>query len=88
MEWRKLDFETQGVRHEGKRKLLRQIRNTDTTAGSYDLEFLCSKMQIKRNRAIYDMELRELDFESLDVRHEGKGKLVPQMRSTHTTTCD
>ena len=32
MEWKKLDFETQGFRYEGKSKLLSQIRNAYTTA--------------------------------------------------------
>ena len=92
MEWKKLDFETRDVRHEGNNKLVPQIRNSHTRArelvkkfiaNSYDIGFLRSNMRIKGNEPIYDMELKKLDFESRGVRHEGKRKLVPQIRNTH-----
>ena len=54
-------------------------------AGSYDIGLLCSNMQIEAHGATYNMDPKILDFESLGVRHEGKIKLVPQMRNTHTS---
>ena len=69
-----------------------QIRNAHTRArektkkfigGSYDIGFLCSDMRIEATRAIYDMELKKLDFETLGMRHDGKIKLMPQMRNAH-----
>ena len=41
-------------------------------------------MQIEAKGAIYDMEWKKLDFETWDVRHEGKSKLMPQIRNSHT----
>ena len=42
-----------------------------------------SNMQIKANGAVSIMELKKLDFENWGVRHEGKSKVVPQIRNTH-----
>ena len=42
-------------------------------------------MRIKANEAIYDMELRILDFESRGVRHKEKSKILPGMRNAHKT---
>ena len=41
-------------------------------------------MEIKAKGAIYDMKLKKLDSQSRSVTHEGKCKLVPQMRNAHT----
>ena len=35
---------------------------TKFITGSYDIGFLCSNMRIEATRAIYDMELKKLDF--------------------------
>ena len=79
-------------RHEGKSKLVREMRNAHTRdvsiVGSYDIRFLCSDMRIQANGEIYDMEFKKLDFENWGVRHEGKRKLVPQMRNAHTRACE
>ena len=70
-----------GMRHEGKSKLVAQIRKANTRArdktkiliaSSYDIRILCSNMRIKANRANYDMELEVLGFESRGLRHEEK----------------
>ena len=42
-------------------------------------------MRIEAKEKIYDMELKKLDFQSHGVRHEGKRKPRPQIR-THTFT--
>ena len=53
MELKKLDFESQGVRHERENKPVPQLRNAHTAerdyikkfkAASYDIIFLCSNM--------------------------------------------
>ena len=43
---------------------------------------------MKDKRAIFDMDLKILHFETRDVRYEGKNKLVPQMRNIHTRSCE
>ena len=87
MELQNSDFLTQGERHEGKRKLVPQMRNAHRRtrekikifiASSYYIGFFCSNMRIKPSRASYDMELKKHDFESRDVRHEEKSKLIPR----------
>ena len=45
-------------------------------------------MQIEDTEAIYDMESKKLDFEILGVRHEGKSKLEPQMRTPQTSASE
>ena len=69
------------VHEETKSKLPHMI-----SAPSYDISFLHSNMQIKGNRPIYDTELKKTSFRKLGVRHEGKSKLVLQMRNTHKNT--
>ena len=75
------------MRYEKIRKLVPQMRNAHTTAcekikifipTSYDIGFLCSTMQMEPTRASYDMELKKLDYESREVRHEEKSKLMPR----------
>mgnify|MGYP000108363976 CR=1 FL=1 len=44
-------------------------------AGSCDIGFLCSKMQIEAHYAGYDMELTNIDFENKIERHEEKSKV-------------
>ena len=77
---------TQGERHEGKRKLLPQMRNAHTRArekikifiaSSYDIGFLCSNMGIEAKEGCSDMQLKKLDFQSWSVSQEGKSKLMP-----------
>ena len=53
-------------------------------AGSYDVGFLCLNMGIKVKTATFDMDLKRLHFETGCLRHEGKRKLVRQMRNAHT----
>ena len=38
--------------------------------GSFDIGFLCSNMRIEANNASYDMELKNLEFETQVERHE------------------
>ena len=42
-------------------------------------------MVIEAVGATYDMQLKKLNFEMQGVRHEGKTKLVPQIRNVDTT---
>ena len=69
-----------------------QMRNAHTRAHQYIKKFragfLCSNMQIEAKGANYDMQSKKLDFETWDVRHEGKRKLVPQMTNSHTRARD
>ena len=74
-----------------------QLRNAHTRAhqyikkfraGSSDIGLLCLNMQIEAKGATYDMQSKKIDFETWDVRHEGKRKLVPQMTNSHTRARD
>ena len=56
--------------------------------GSCDIGFLCSNMRFEANREIYDVKSKKCDFESRGVRHEGKSKLVPQIRNAHVRACE
>ena len=38
--------------------------------GSCDIGFLCSNMRIEANKASYDIELKNRDFETQAERHE------------------
>ena len=38
--------------------------------GSCDIGFLCSNMRIETNKASYDIELKNQDFETQAERHE------------------
>ena len=42
---------------------------------SCDIAFLCSNMRINANKANYDIELGNHDFETQVERHEGKSKV-------------
>ena len=81
------------MRHEGKSKHVAEMRNAHTRAresiknliaGSYDVGFLCLNMGIIVKTATFDMDLKRLHFETGCLRHEGKRKLVRQMRNAHT----
>ena len=43
--------------------------------GSCDIGFLCSNMQIETNDMLYNMELKNHDFETHSERHEEKSKV-------------
>ena len=48
--------------------------------GSCDIRFVCLNIQIEANEPIYEMELKNHDFETLCEKHEEKRNVVPQLR--------
>ena len=91
IKYQKHDFEIQTS------KLVRQIRNAHTRAhylirnsiaAFYHIEFSCSNMKIEANGGFYDINCRKYALESWAVRHEGKSKLVPQMRNAQIRACE
>ena len=52
-------------------------------ATSFDIGSICSNIGIEAIGA--DMQWKKLKFETQGVRHEGKSKLVPQIRNAVTT---
>ena len=49
-------------------------------AGSCDIGCLCSNMRIEDNEAVYDMALKNHEFETKGERREQKSKFVPHLR--------